>query len=754
MLDNTAKKRKQLVKELIWIDEMLTNIFEDQNIDLEDKEGFESLEELDFIAYYRIKDKVDGGFFPRSEIQSHWSDYKNEQTFSGKQHIMTRWWRSFGNDPKDITASDRNWIRDKYPLSYESLQLEIQRNFSDWNHVNSKTNNSVMTSSAVITLKQPKYPSSLTLESLTHFVEELRVYKLSGGHQWNRNMLSDTEKSFIRRICLGQQATLNFSFLKNWDNLDLVTDEQLFNALASLMDSSGFHTSPFQQFLTATNTVKTIEYTSIAPLNLLLAERETLMKKLNLKILSTPEHRQLIKSFQAHVKLRGMSEDIAEKVKQIGAAATVDQNADYFKFTDDFYLMVETCVNSLRRTSQAYSPGLLANLFQATSTDEQTGHLNEGKPKKPKLEFNAITVIPPVPLKPDATAKFQAKVQAEKSNWTKAGNCQYCGRTPHEVCYFTPVTGKYPTKGNSEALAWNKSKQGIAYYKLGYYTAKPFHPKGYEATKKVLTTDAVITNVQVPKGDNLNLIYQLKTLLTNDVLKPRAAVSILQRNNEIEDKEVEALLDTGAQLNFISVKLILLLNIKTFNINLTSLFKDKNITSLTICGALAKAKCITATKAALLTLKHTNKNMPTYEAEFIVGEFSEDLIIGLPTLRKQNIFLWYHEIFLSANYKEMLELLTRPGSDQVGESVLSNMECSVALDTSEMRGVIAEDARKRVRSSGICQVDDNCVFPGTNSVCQTQPLETTDTKNYNCCEILHAAPISMSEVGTAFLIMK
>ena len=55
--------------------------------------------------------------------------------------------------------------------------------------------------------------------------------------------------------------------------------------------------------------------------------------------------------------------------------------------------------------------------------------------------------------------------------------------------------------------------------------------------------------------------------------------------------------------------------------------------------------------------------MPIYEAEFIIGEFSENLIIGLPTLRKQNILLWYREIFISANYKEMLELLTRSGPD-------------------------------------------------------------------------------------------
>ena len=66
--------------------------------------------------------------------------------------------------------------------------------------------------------------------------------------------------------------------------------------------------------------------------------------------------------------------------------------------------------------------------------------------------------------------------------------------------------------------------------------------------------------------------------------------------------------------------------------------------------------------------------MPAYEAEFLVWRSSENLIIGLPTLRKQNILLWYHDIFMSADCKEMLELITLPCSDQVGESVLSNMD--------------------------------------------------------------------------------
>ena len=74
-----------------------------------------------------------------------------------------------------------------------------------------------------------------------------------------------------------------------------------------------------------------------------------------------------------------------------------------------------------------------------------------------------------------------------------------------------------------------------------------------------------------------------------------------------------------------------------------------------------------------------------------------------------------------------------------------------------MRGVIAEDARKRVKSSDIYQVEKrkkskNCVSAG--SICQTQPLETMDINNSICCETLNAAPISKSGVGNCISKIK
>ena len=681
------KKRKSLQKDLNWNEAMLLNIFEESELPLyEGVEGQDPLNDEDYIGYFRITDAIEHNAFPRDEL--------------------------------DINRKSVEWGTAVKPVT--------------------------TTTNSLVSLRVPKFPETMTEDTLTRFVEELRLYRLNGG-SWNRNMLADVDKSIIRRYCLGQQATQTYPLLKNWDDLNKVSDEVLFNSLASLIDSSGFHTSPFQQFLAATNTSKTIEYTALYPLNSLLAEREALMKKLNLTNLSKVEHAQLIKSFQSYVKLKGMSEDVTEKVKQIVAAALADKDVNYFKFVDTFYRMVEDCVNSLKVASQSYSPSLLAILFQGKSVTSvastEVTDVDTHKPKKLKTDVNAVAEKPSAKM--DST-KLQAKIQEQKCNWPKSGNCQFCGSTPHASCWYAPLTGKHAVFGNTESISWNKSNIGMAYFKLGYFTAKPFHPKGYDKKTKALTPDATVVNAKVPKGEE-HLTYHTNEL-TNDMYKPRASVRLSQQRNKHTEDEVDALLDTGAQFNFISIKLAVLLKLKTYDIGLSEIFKDRNIASLTICGAVAKAKCFTATHATLLTIKHINKSMPIYEAEFIVGEFSEDLIIGLPTLRKQNILLWYREIFMTANYSETLELLTRSGPDQVGESVLSSMECSVAHDISNMRGVIAEDARKRVKFSGICQVDNDCVF-ADNPGCQTQPLETTSINNCICCDTSHAAPISKSEVG-------
>ena len=87
--------------------------------------------------------------------------------------------------------------------------------------------------------------------------------------------------------------------------------------------------------------------------------------------------------------------------------------------------MVETCVNTLRQTTQNYSTAVLTSLFHATSpsVDEDCNNDN-AKTRKVKVEVQAVAVIDKTPQPKMDPAKLQAMLLEQKSNWFKAGNCQ------------------------------------------------------------------------------------------------------------------------------------------------------------------------------------------------------------------------------------------------------------------------------------------------------------------------------------------
>ena len=307
------KRRESSVRELVYNERMLRNIFEEEDNEIDyDNDIMTRLEEADVEGYYRIHDKVKNGTFNMEELLTFWNHSK-EVDLHERTSMVDRFWKAFANDYKMMTALDRNWISTKFPQCFLTIQADVMRSLNQWTGTVGTTKVQ-KTSNTMVSLKALKYPSVLTKESCTKFGEELRLHHLSGGASWNRSMLADYDKAILKRICLGQQAKQNFAFLKDWEDDEKVSDEQLFNALANLVDSSGFHTTPFQQYLSTMTVTKTIEYTTINPLILLLAERETLMNKLNLRAMSKVEHSQLIKNFQSHVKLKGISEEIAEKL--------------------------------------------------------------------------------------------------------------------------------------------------------------------------------------------------------------------------------------------------------------------------------------------------------------------------------------------------------------------------------------------------------------------------------------------------------
>ncbi len=86
-----------------------------------------------------------------------------------------------------------------------------------------------------------------------------------------------------------------------------------------------------------------------------------------------------------------------------------------------------------------------------------------------------------------------------KDDWANSkGKCSICGRTHGDKpCFY--LSDKLKTFGNTEDLPWNKTKQGIAYYKLGFYCAYKTFPKGYVAATQSVQEDAEIVNTQVRK---------------------------------------------------------------------------------------------------------------------------------------------------------------------------------------------------------------------------------------------------------------
>ena len=136
-------------------------------------------------------------------------------------------------------------------------------------------------------------------------------------------------------------------------------------------------------------------------------------------------------------------------------------------------------------------------------------------------------------------------------------------------------------------------------------------------------------------------------------------------------------MDTGAEFNTVSSILV-----KKYKLNMIDALIGNGLTNiatqLTACGAIKGSECIPITKLIKLKITHVGTFIPTYEESFYVGEFEEDIIIGLPTLKRFNILLGYPDIFfslptavltqlngeLSANSKAQIEPTGLVGSGQ------------------------------------------------------------------------------------------
>ena len=91
-LEINPRKRKEAVnKELICTEEMLLNIFEGASNQLVvDIDETDPLRTEDYEGYFRIKDMVDSGNFPKEELVAFYNEYKNREIA-----LMGKWWSFF-----------------------------------------------------------------------------------------------------------------------------------------------------------------------------------------------------------------------------------------------------------------------------------------------------------------------------------------------------------------------------------------------------------------------------------------------------------------------------------------------------------------------------------------------------------------------------------------------------------------------------------------------------------------------------------
>ena len=88
--------------------------------------------------------------------------------------------------------------------------------------------------------------------------------------------------------------------------------------------------------------------------------------------------------------------------------------------------------------------------------------------------------------------------------------------------------------------------------------------------------------------------------------------------------------------------------------------------SLKICSTLKNAKCENAKFVVALIAKHTDTSISDYRAEFLVGDFEDDIIIGRLSLATHNILLGYPQQFLNLSPGQLLVLKSLVGGNPAG----------------------------------------------------------------------------------------
>jgi hypothetical protein len=145
-------------------------------------------------------------------------------------------------------------------------------------------------------------------------------------------------------------------------------------------------------------------------------------------------------------------------------------------------------------------------------------------------------------------------------------------------------------------------------------------------------------------------------LLSLDKINQKANVPLIvyQQNKAsmaaeetFNPRDVRGLMDTGAATNFVSTNFIKRYNIVTYSFEMSELAKLAKLKKLCVCSTLHGAKCAESRNVARLNIQHVGTLIPEYSAEFVVGPFDDDIIVGRHTLAKHNSLLGYPEQFFN-----------------------------------------------------------------------------------------------------------
>lgn len=231
--------------------------------------------------------------------------------------------------------------------------------------------------------------------------------------------------------------------------------------------------------------------------------------------------------------------------------------------------------------------------------------------------------------------------------------CFRCNKQGHKSpqCFFDDVA-KYGASANFENKPWKDSSVGLKLKGKGYFHALPHAPEHYES---------LISAKKTPEGGKLNTVTidknNEKAYVNVNVCR-QASGNTTQKGDPVS---VTTLLDTSAAFNFVSTKFVKRFKIPFININDTEFGSISNFKKLKVCSTLSGVDCTTVEHIAKLSIEHISTPVGTYTADFIVGAFDDDLIIGRPTLAKHNVLLGYPEQFFNLS----------PGQTAVIEGVIS-----------------------------------------------------------------------------------